>query len=79
MVGLIAPGTTYGERLNQVDMRFGKILRFGAFRANVNLDLYNAFNANAVLTQNNAFGPAWQQPTNVLPGRLAKISANLNF
>jgi hypothetical protein len=78
-VGLVAPGTTYGERSNQVDLRFGKILRFMGLRANLNLDLYNAFNANPVLGQINNFGPVWQTPLFVLPGRLAKLSANLNF
>ena len=57
----------------------GKIFRFGPRRASVNLDLYNAFNANSVLGQINNFGPAWQIPIFVLPGRLAKLSATLDF
>ena len=32
-VNLIAPGTMYGDRINQLDIRIGKILRLGA-RAN---------------------------------------------
>ena len=78
-VGLVEPGTTYGGRSNQVDLRFGKNLRFGGARANVALDLYNAFNANPVLGQINNFGPVWQRPLFVLPGRLAKISATFDF
>ena len=35
----------YGERLNQLDLRFGKRLRFGARSDRVNVDLYNALNA----------------------------------
>src|SRR5690606_32308389 len=35
IVNLIAPGTLYGERLNQLDFRATKILRFGPTRWNV--------------------------------------------
>src|SRR4030095_13337437 len=51
-VNLVAPGQMYGDRLNQVDLRFGKVLRFGTTRSVVSLDLYNALNANPVLTEN---------------------------
>ena len=40
------PGEVYGPRINAVDMRFAKILRFGRTRTNVGIDLYNLFNAN---------------------------------
>ena len=32
-VNLIEPGTLYGDRLNQVDFRVAKILKFGGKRA----------------------------------------------
>ena len=35
-------GTVYGERLNQLDVRFAKILQLDGNRASLNLDLYNA-------------------------------------
>ena len=78
-VNLVSPGTIYGERTNQLDLRFAKPLRIGPSRTTVNLDLYNLLNANAVLLQNNTYGPKWQQPTSVLPGRLFKFSAQLDF
>ena len=77
-VNLVAPGTMYGERLNQLDLRFGKVLRFGRTRTTVNLDLYNALNANTVLSQNNNFA-AWQVPTSILTARFAKISVQFDF
>ena len=58
-VNVVEPGTMYGERLNQLDLRFSKILKYGRTRTALNLDLYNALNANTVLTQNNAYA-AWQ-------------------
>ncbi|MBI4264934.1 MAG: TonB-dependent receptor [Acidobacteria bacterium] len=78
-VNLVEPGTRYLERSTQVDLRLGKIFRPGGRRASVNLDLYNAFNSNSVLGQINNFGPVWQRPIFVLPGRLAKLSATFDF
>jgi hypothetical protein len=77
-VNLVSPGTMYGERLNQVDLRFGKVLSYGRTRTAINLDLYNAFNANPVLSLNNNFG-AWQAPTSILTARFLKISAQIDF
>jgi hypothetical protein len=77
-VNLVEPGTMYGERLNQLDFRFGKLLRFGRMRASVNLDLYNATNANTVLTQNNNYA-SWMAPQAILQARFARISAQVDF
>jgi hypothetical protein len=77
-VNLVSPGTMYGERLNQLDLRIGKILKFGRVRAAANFDLYNALNASPVLTQSSAFA-TWLRPQSVLNARFAKISTQLNF
>ena len=50
------PGDVYPERLNTVDMRVSKILRFGRTRSNVGIDLYNMFNANTGTVFNGTFG-----------------------
>ena len=81
-VNLIAPGTEYGSGLNQLDVRFGKILRFGPTRTTLNFDLYNATNSNTVLTHNNTYSPTattWQQPLAVLTARFFKFSAQFDF
>jgi hypothetical protein len=75
---IVEPGATYGERLNQVDLRFGKLLRRGRTRTTLALDLYNAFNEDTVLTQNNNFA-AWQRPQTVIQARFAKITAQFDF
>jgi hypothetical protein len=77
-VNLIEPRTMYGQRMNQLDLRIGKNLQFGPTRASVNLDLYNALNANTVILQSNSFA-VWQRPESILPARFAKISVRLNF
>ena len=78
-VGLIEPGTMYGERLNQVDFRVAKVLRFSGTSTTVSLDLYNAMNVSTVLSQNNTFGAAWQTPTAILTPRFAKVTFQFDF
>jgi hypothetical protein len=78
-VPLIKPGTVYGERLNQVDLRFGTNLVVGRVRIKGMFDLYNLLNSNAVLAQNNTFGRAWLNAISVLPGRIAKVGATVSF
>jgi hypothetical protein len=77
-VSLVQPGTMYGERLNQLDLRFAKILRFGRTRTLASLDLYNALNGNAVLTESAAFA-TWLRPQNILNARFAKVVLQVDF
>ena len=79
VTGLIAPGTLYGDRFTQIDVRLGKNVRFGGRRLAVSMDLYNLLNSNAVLTQNNTVGPNWRTPTSILQGRLIKFGAQFDF
>ena len=76
----VAQGSTqYGDRLNQIDLRFTKIVNLGHGRLDLNVDLYNAFNSDAVLTQQNAFGSAWQLPLTVIQPRFVKFAARYDF
>src|SRR5262249_13589815 len=48
-LNLVQPGALYGHRLNAVDIRVSKVLKFAIFkegRAHVNFDVYNLFNSN---------------------------------
>ena len=77
---MIAPGTLYGDRLNQLDFRGSKIFRFATKdRIQLNVDLYNLFNADPVLALNNTYGSAWQRPLQILQGRLLKFGVQVDF
>jgi hypothetical protein len=77
---LIAPGTLYGDRLNQLDLRLTKGFPMPqGRRIRVSVDLYNALNRSPVISLNNTYGSAWQRPTLILQPRLVKFSAQLNF
>ena len=71
-------GSEYGERLNQMDFRIGKIFRVGKTKTVVNLDLYNIFNRSAVTAENNNL-TAFRQPTDVMLARFIKIGAQFDF
>jgi hypothetical protein len=80
-VNLLAPDQMRSPRVNILDFRVGKILRFGDTRANIALDLYNALNLDTVITQNFNYVPngAWLVPTEVLTARTAKITVQYDF
>jgi hypothetical protein len=77
-INIVEPGTMYGERLNQVDFRVGKVFRFGRTRTALNLDLFNAFNRDTILALSSNYAN-WQQAQTIIQGRIAKISAQFDF
>jgi hypothetical protein len=83
-VQIVEPGSLYVERLNQIDLRFAKLLRFGRTRTSVNFDFYNVTNSNSVLSENPAYSPSnvtpgWRSPTTIVLPRLFKFSAQFDF
>jgi hypothetical protein len=80
IVNLIEPGRLYGNRLNQLDLKVAKRLQFGARRALIGVDLFNALNSGAILSYNNTFNAIWLQPVTILTSRMAKkITAEFTF
>ena len=47
-VNLVQPGSLYGPRFNQIDARFGKVIRMGRTRGIVSLDLFNVLNSDTI-------------------------------
>ena len=87
-VNLVEPGTLYGDRVNEFDIRLAKIVRFGRTRTNVGFDLYNILNSSPILSYQQAFSPAiaagagaaaWLAPTGVLQPRFWKFSVQVDF
>ena len=78
-IHLIPPGTEYGERVNQMDLRFSKNLNVGGGRVQVNAALYNLFNTDATLSWNRTFGPTWLAPSRIMQGRMFKVGATVSY
>ena len=72
-VNVIEPGTEFGERANLFDLRFTKIFNFGPARFRAMFDLYNAFNNNAAVVENQDLIPgasdSYLTPTGIIPPR----------
>jgi hypothetical protein len=85
-ISLVSPGQVWGDRVNALDLRFAKILRFGRTRYNIGVDIINATNSDAILTYNQNYNPAaataaqrWLAPTSVLTPRFVKVGAQIDF
>jgi hypothetical protein len=77
-VNLIQPGSLYGPRFNQIDARFGKIIRFAGRRSVVSLDLFNVLNSDTVSNASATY-TTWLAPGAVVAPRLMKVSLTLDF
>jgi hypothetical protein len=80
-VNLIAPGSMYGDRINQLDLRLARTLRIRRTRTRLAVDVYNVLNSNAVLSYNNTFVPggSWLQPQAILTPRFFRFTAEITF
>jgi len=84
-VDLTLPGGVYPDRINSLDLRAAKVLRFGRTRTNVGFDFYNLFNANTGTAFNQTFDPppsngaAWLRPTSILGPRFARFNVTVDF
>src|SRR5262249_25649738 len=73
-VQLIAPGTMYGGRLEQLDVRLARTFAWGVGRKiQPQVNVFNLLNSGAILGFNNTFGPNWLNPTARLAGRMLKF------
>src|SRR6185503_7348302 len=75
------PGTKYGDRINELDLRVAKMLRFGRMRTTLSADIYNLMNAAPILSYNEAFipGGAWLLPTSIMTARFARLNVQVDF
>jgi carboxypeptidase family protein len=84
-VNLLSPGQMFSDRVNELDLRLGKTLRFGRTRLNAAVDLLNALNLSTIIVPNQAFIPngAWLTPTGtqtpVMTARTAKFTVQYDF
>ena len=65
-VNLIAPGAVYGDRVNEIDLRIAKVLRFGHTRTNVG-STSTTFSirtrCSPTATRSSRTAPGWCRPT----------------
>jgi carboxypeptidase family protein len=83
-LNLLNPAVLYGARITQVDMRFGKIVRFSRFRAEIGADLLNLFNTSDVTGYIETFdwstnGATWLRPNAIVAPRFVRFNLRVDF
>jgi Carboxypeptidase regulatory-like domain len=83
-VNLIEPNTLFLPYQNQLDGRVGRNFKFGRFKTQGFVDVFNLLNAGTATTASNTYGsnPAtntWLRPTAILLGRYARFGLQMNF
>ena len=79
-LNIVEPGALYGERLNDADLRFGKILKYSRTRTLVALDIFNVFNSSTPdVYSTSPYGATYLNPLNITAARFAKISVQFDF
>ena len=64
--------------LTQIDLRLGKVLRFGRTRSVVGVDLYNILNSATISGASPAYA-TWLAPSAIVAPRLTKVSLTVDF
>ncbi|MBI4263427.1 MAG: TonB-dependent receptor [Acidobacteria bacterium] len=77
-VPLIAQNTELSDRVNQLDLRFGKVLRFGGVTGTVAFDLYNVFNQAVPLSYQSTYA-RFLQVSSITPPLLGRLTFELSF
>jgi hypothetical protein len=84
-VPLVPPQTMFEDRIVRLDLRLGKSVTVRRVRIQVNVDAYNALNANSVRAISSTFGSggrasaAWQRPQQILDPRLIQVGGTISF
>ena len=67
----------------RLDLRVGKLFRFGQTKIQGFADIFNVFNAGTALTVNQTYAAAgtnsWLTPTTIMDGRYVRFGMQLNF
>jgi hypothetical protein len=79
IANLFAPNTVFDDRLNQVDLRLSKRINIARTRVTAMFDVYNLLNASTITSLNTRYGSQWLQPLAILPARLFKVGAQVDF
>ena len=79
-VNIFNPNTAFGDRLNEVDLRFSKIFKLNEGNSiDANFDIYNTLNSDARTAEITTFGGTWRRPTAVIQGRIFKFGMRWDF
>ena len=80
-VGLVAPGTEFTPRVNQLDLGLSKTFTVNSSRITPKLDIFNATNSDQyTAVASTQFGAAaYGQPSVILQGRIVRVGVDVKW
>ena len=81
-VNLVEPNTMFRDYIHQLDTRFARNLRFGRYRVQGMVDVYNILNRGAVTGLSQTFGltnNSWLNPQSIQTSRYVRFGGQLTF
>ena len=80
-VNIVLPGEVYGPRINTVDFRFAKVLRFGAHADQRRARPLQPVQRNTGTAFNQGFGDGstWLRPTTIMSPRFVRFNVTFDF
>jgi hypothetical protein len=76
---VLEPTTVFEPRYTIFDVRLSKSIPMGRVKFQPRVDVYNLFNAAAVLSQNNRIGATFRQPLEIIGARFVKLGLQVDF
>lgn len=76
---LLAPGQSYLERWNQLDISFKWRFRLGEVSVLPTLDIYDVNNSSVVMDEVENYGSSLGRPLSILGGRLMRLGVLMRF
>ena len=80
-VPIVAPGTEFLPRINQLDLSFAKNFQVSDYRLQGQLEMFNVFNQNYAIAYRsvNFATTAYVQPSSVLQGRMFRLGLQVKW
>jgi hypothetical protein len=78
-VRLNEPGSEYNDVVNQLDVTLSKVITLDRLRVRPEVAIFNALNANPVISQTNVYGPSLGNVLTILTPRTIRLGVNLDF
>jgi hypothetical protein len=79
VLDLVAPGTNYYDRLNQLDLGVRRIFRVGRYQFSGQMDLFNVNNSSYVKSQTTTIGPSLGQVLSTLQPITMRLAVQMRF
>jgi hypothetical protein len=78
-IPLNEPGSLFYPRLEQLDLKFSKAIRYRNVRITPQLDIFNSTNTATVLTTVNSYGPTLGNVSSILNPRFVRFGITTRF